>query len=274
MSVRFPHLAFETISNSPINTGEISPGIINQPAVKTVSPEIAPTAKTDQFEKTTQTYNTSSPINIIKPVVYPLKFIDEYVNRDVIQNAIEQNPRITEILQRNGVAVKISDKNIDERLKRHLFTTYLYSMEIAKQARLDRNTTAKVAQAALVHDIGKALIPEEILQKPGKLTKDEREIIRLHAMLGAEILKTTDIDPDVIDAIELHHKHKFHDRKSTSKISQILSVADVYSALKERRTYKDPLPDERAFALMSGMPQLSQSYVKNLCQHRYMTKLF
>ena len=175
-------------------------------------------------------------------------------------------------MKSHNLPIVISEKNIDSSLKRHLFTTYLYAMEIAKQAKLDIITTTKIGKSALVHDIGKALIPESIIQKPGKLTPAEKEIVKLHSELGAEILKTTDIDPDIVYAIEHHHSAQKH--QSSSIISQVLSVADVYSALKEERVYKEPMADKEAFRIMFKLPKLSEKYVKELSQHRYVSKIY
>jgi len=267
MKVEFSPLAYNTIIGAPVRTGGTQPAVVEQPITR----EPAIIERTDRFERTPQTSPISSPNGANMPA-NPQKFIEKYVNRDVVQNAIEKNPEITRILKRNGLEAKISEKNIDKSLQRHLFTTYLNAVGIAKQAKIDAKTTAKIAQAALLHDIGKALIPEEIIQKPSDLTFDEYRIVRLHSKLGAEILKTTDIDPDVIEAIELHHENKNHARKTACTIAKILSVADVHSALREKRSYKAPKEDEDVFREMREMKFLTQDYVTHLANYRYMIK--
>lgn len=199
--------------------------------------------------------------------ITPIPYIDKYVNVDVVENAIKENPKITQMLKENGITPTVSHLNIGAHTKRHLFTTYLYAMEIARYINLDPESSKCLAQASLLHDIGKALIPEEIIQKPGKLTPDERKIVDLHSDLSSEILKTTDVSPRVIEAVGTHHTDA--GEKENDAVSQILSVADVYSALKEERPYKKSMPDEKAFDIMKSMPELSQPLVRSLQLSRY-----
>lgn len=264
MSFKIPEISFKISNSAPIITGTTVPSFGAKKSGKE--------AATNTLKQSKNNPAVSSPLVENQPVKNPLKFIDKYVNKEVVQHALETNPNIKAFLEYRKIPVVISEKNIDSSLKRHLFTTYLYAIEIAKQSKLDPETTKKIAKAALVHDIGKALIPESLIQKPGKLTPAEKEIVKLHTILGTEILKTTDIDPEIADAIGNHHTHTKHSKSNV--ISRVLAVADVYSALKEQRPYKEPMTDDKAFELMFNMPRLSQKYVKDLAQHRYMTKLF
>ncbi len=191
---------------------------------------------------------------------YLVRFIDKYVNPKVIDNAIKTNPNIKKILKNNGLPVKISEKNIDNNAKAHMFATYLYAKDIAKAVNLSENNSLILYQAALLHDIGKALIPEEIVQKPGKLTNDERKIIDLHSQLGYEIIKTTKIPVEVAELIKKHHYNK-DAVKENDICCLILSVADVFSALKEKRAYKPAMQDKEAIDIMYGMPKLSSVFV-------------
>ena len=198
----------------------------------------------------------------LEPDFYPLPYIEKYIAPQVIQHAIDANPNISLILEFNGIEPKIYEKNIDNRLKTHLLTTYLYAKEIANKINLDTKSKEILYKAALLHDIGKALIPDEIVQKPGKLTKSEREIIDLHAQLGYEILKTTDVDFDIMEAVRLHHTPICKDNGNL--IAHILSVVDVFSALKEERAYKTAMTNAEAFSIMTSCPELSQEYVRVL----------
>lgn len=208
-----------------------------------------------------------SSFGALQPSILPVPFIDKYVNVEVVGHATKVNPKIRQILEENGVPVVISAKNIGAHTKRHLFTTYLYAMEIAREINLDSESTNHLMQAALLHDIGKALIPEEIIQKPGKLTPEERKIVNLHSELSSEILKTTDVSPIVVNAVDKHHSHS--EDKDVDLISQILSVADVFSALKEERSYKKAMPDDKAFNIMENMDSLSQPLVASLKLSRH-----
>ena len=236
--------------------------------------EVKSSAAVEKTEKSyatdpVATYSPSPAINpkdtvayAITPMVLPIPFIDKYVNPEVVEKALKTNPNIKDLLLSRNVIPVISAKNIGAHTKRHMFTTYMYAMELAKQVGLDAENTNVLAQAALVHDIGKALIPESIIQKPAKLTPEERKVIDLHADLSAEIIKTTDIDPRVVAIVGKHHITT--DEAGDDLVSQILSVADVYSALKEERPYKTAMPDSQAFKIMEKMPKLSQPLVQSL----------
>ena len=115
--------------------------------------------------------------------------------------------------------------------------------------------------AAMFHDIGKASIPLAVLDKPGKLDSNERQLISTHPMAGYEALKVNaDISAETLDAV-LHH-HEFLDGSgyphglSGNKISDLtrmLTISDIFSALIEQRSYKPPMPRERAYEILQGM---------------------
>ena len=108
-----------------------------------------------------------------------------------------------------------------------------------------------LTQAALLHDIGKGFIPEEILNKKGKLTQRERLIIELHNLLSYEILKTTDLNPRVAQLTYEHHD--YNKKVKRNHENQALTISDIYCALKEDRPYKKPLSDIYAKTILYDM---------------------
>ena len=108
-----------------------------------------------------------------------------------------------------------------------------------------------LTQAALLHDIGKGFIPEEILNKAGKLNPKEREIVQLHNRLSYEILKTTDLNPKVAQLAYEHHDYQKDVKRNQE--NQALTISDVYCALKEDRPYKKPVSDIHAKAILYDM---------------------
>lgn len=114
-------------------------------------------------------------------------------------------------------------------------------------------------QAALLHDIGKASIPDKILQKKGRLSVEEREIINLHPELATKYLKEYNLsmlDP-YYDAILHHHEnydgtgypdHTKHQPEETA----LLHIADVYSALTLKRSYKSELSRATVFNMLES----------------------
>lgn len=112
-------------------------------------------------------------------------------------------------------------------------------------------------QAAMLHDFGKVLIPKEILYKKGALTEKEKQIMNLHAEFSYELLKQRGIKENVLKLIKYHHQRP--DGKGYPQIdkdyeytisSQILSVADKYSALTEQRAYHNAYSKAEALKII------------------------
>lgn len=192
----------------------------------------------------------------------PSLYIDKYLNGNVIENAVKTNPEITELLAAKGLEPKVYIENVKGKNKEHFLTTYNKAKELGRNLPLDEYST--LLQSSLLHDIGKAFIPPEILNKPGALTENEREIINLHAEIGAEILETAGLPQKTVEAVRLHHTDWQDSKKINNKTAQILSAADVYSALKEERPYKKPFSDEEAMKIMQNDSKLNPSVVKDV----------
>lgn len=185
----------------------------------------------------------------------PRVFMSKYLNSSVVENAMQANPKIAEILMNKGLQPTVYIKNIQDKNQEHFISTYNNAKELG-QGLSDEEYTI-LLQAALLHDIGKALIPSVILNKPSKLTDVERNIVDMHAELGSEILKTTNIDPKVIEQVELHHMGYADSKKINNISAQILSACDVDSALREKRPYKDQFPEEKVKEIMLSDPKLN-----------------
>ena len=124
----------------------------------------------------------------------------------------------------------------------------------------------RLTQAALLHDIGKVFIPSEILNKKGKLTFKERSIVELHNKLSYEILKTTNLHPHVAKLTLEHHDYDKNLKRNEE--NQALTIADIYSALREKRPYKKPINDITARAILYDMGtngKLDTRYVSYVC---------
>lgn len=118
----------------------------------------------------------------------------------------------------------------------------------------------KVVEASMMHDIGKATIPERILYKPGPLTEEERAIIETHPITGEYLLRKFFSEDgeklEIARNIILHHHEKWdgtgypHNKKGDEipLEARIVSIIDTYDALISYRCYKDPWPHEEAIA--------------------------
>jgi len=118
--------------------------------------------------------------------------------------------------------------------------------------RLDRieERLVRLGLGLLLHDIGKLMVPEAVLNKPGKLDEDEWRLIRAHPENGVELLKDTRISPLVSVVVRAHHERwdgtGYPDGKRAEDIHQfarIAAVADVFDAITSERPYKKALPN-------------------------------
>ncbi|AWN40424.1 HD-GYP domain-containing protein [Methylobacterium durans] len=119
----------------------------------------------------------------------------------------------------------------------------------------------RLVRAALVHDVGKARIPRDLLLKRGSLDAAEAAIMRTHAILGYEILRASGgADPAMLDAVRHHHEmldgSGYPDGISGDAISDVvrfLTICDIYAALTERRSYKPAMTPDEAMGILQGM---------------------
>lgn len=116
----------------------------------------------------------------------------------------------------------------------------------------------KLEYASLMHDLGKLGIPESILNKPAKLDYDEWQLMKEHPKIGVNIIKDIVGISDIKDWILYHHERidgqGYHGLKGNQipLASKIICIADVYSAIIMRRSYKEPRPHSEALEIMSA----------------------
>lgn len=148
-------------------------------------------------------------------------------------------------------------KNHDEYTFSHSLNVGLYSMLIAKWLRIPEEHVKNILIAGLLHDIGKSKIPLSILNKNGKLTTYEYEIIKTHTVLGYELAKNIkQIPNEVKDTILMHHVREDNTgypnhrvKKKLNLYAKIVSIADVYDAITSRRVYKEKETPFEAFKM-------------------------
>lgn len=131
------------------------------------------------------------------------------------------------------------------------------ALAIARQLELDHSRIELVGHAALLHDLGKMAVPNEILQKPGKLNDAEWELIRSHPEHTRRILDSIRGFEEMSEVAAAHHERLdgsgyYRGLRAPQLIleSRILAVADVFDALSARRPYRDGIPREKVLAIL------------------------
>lgn len=168
--------------------------------------------------------------------------LSKYMSEKSITEMIKVNSEIARILKKFRIPIKINMKILYNLARHHLPHTRKVALAIANNLpeKYHSSINSKaLAEATSLHDLAKVIIPENVLNKNGALNHDEREIMEQHALLSYELLKTTDLDKQTLDLIKNHHKAEHFGIEANADINlQILSIADIYSALREKRCYK------------------------------------
>lgn len=119
----------------------------------------------------------------------------------------------------------------------------------------------RMAFGGMLHDIGKARIPLSLLEKPGALNNDEEKVMRRHPEYGYDALATmSGIHNDTLEMVVHHHEYLdgsgYPHRLASNKISdpvRLMTIADIFGALVERRAYKESMSNEAAYEIMRNM---------------------
>jgi putative nucleotidyltransferase with HDIG domain len=140
----------------------------------------------------------------------------------------------------------------------HIRRVQEYSVSLARRMGVDDEKLIKAIEAAsLLHDMGKLAVPEHILNKPGKLTIPEFEVMKTHSSVGADLLAAIEFPYPVVPIVRHHHENwdgsGYPDRLSGTDIpigARILSVVDCFDALTSDRPYRTKLKDSEAIAIL------------------------
>jgi len=169
-------------------------------------------------------------------------------------------------------------KSRDEYTAIHSLNVCVLSLTFGRSLGLKGDELNELGLGALLHDIGKMQVPLEILNKPGKLTTEEFEIMKSHPQKGYEMLLSDDsLSSDVLSIVRSHHErlsgNGYPDKLSDSNISyytKIVSITDVYDAITSDRVYHDGMtPHEALKRLYEWMPdnfdmKLMQAFIRTI----------
>jgi putative nucleotidyltransferase with HDIG domain len=167
-------------------------------------------------------------------------------------------------------------KNYDNYTFTHMVNVSILTMSQARALGIDGVTLRELGLAALMHDIGKVRTPTEVLNKPEKLTADEFEIMKMHVVDGAEILRRTPEMPSVAPVIAFEHHLRLDGTGYPGGVSRaglnvgtmLCSIADVYDAMRSQRAYQQAFPSDRILEVMkrSDGHQFDQHLVRRFTQ--------
>lgn len=145
----------------------------------------------------------------------------------------------------------------DETTHDHLQRVQIYAVEIGRELGLASRDIEAVRAASLLHDIGKLAVPEHIISKPGRLTAEEFEKMKIHPVVGAEILERVKFPYPVVPIVRSHHEKwdgsGYPDGLKGEDIpigARILSAVDCLDALCTDRQYRRALPLDRAIGVV------------------------
>ena len=159
----------------------------------------------------------------------------------------------------------------------HIKRVSEYSSILALGILEDETEISYIRVASMMHDIGKLMIPNDIIEKPGKLTKEEYETIKAHSKYGNSLLSHSDGDiMSIAKSIAYEHHERWDGTgyprglkgDEISIYAQIVSVADVYDALTSKRSYKEPWdPIEAKFEILRQRghqfsPRIVDNFIK------------
>ncbi|MBO4903333.1 MAG: HD-GYP domain-containing protein [Lachnospiraceae bacterium] len=167
----------------------------------------------------------------------------------VLYRRDEENKNLRRLFEQTAMALVNAIDAKDKYTHGHAARVAEYSKKIAALSGKSPAECEEIYYVALLHDVGKIGIPETIINKEGKLTDEEYEIIKQHPVLGAQILHSISEYPNLIIGARYHHERYdgkgYPDRlkgEDIPEMARIISVADAYDAMTSKRSYRAPIP--------------------------------
>lgn len=215
--------------------------------------------------------------------------IEEY--RKDLEGAVRRQTMKIDRMQREVIIsmanlIESRDGSTGEHVKRTSYYVNIIAEELGKRNIftdiINERFLYNLEKAAPMHDIGKIKVPDYVLQKPGKLTDDEFEIMKKHAADGGQIIKETMCNIEEEDYMEVaynvatYHHEKWNGKGYPSGLcgeqipleARIMAVADVFDALISKRCYKDAMPLDKAFDIIEESagehfdPQIAKIFIE------------
>jgi len=186
---------------------------------------------------------------------------------DSLAQAVAQN--------RTALLALTALKNYDNYTFTHMVNVSILTMGQARGVGIDGSLLREFGLAALMHDIGKVKTPNEILNKPDKLTEQEYEILKKHTVDGAQILRKTPEMPTLAPVVAFEHHlradgtgYPSAQRPQLNLATTLCGIADVYDAMRSQRVYQPAFPTDRILAVLqrNDGKQFDQNLVRRFVQ--------
>ena len=186
--------------------------------------------------------------------------------KDVDEKTAKAIREIMSISSLSGVVDKLF---LDDMLYTHSIRVSKLATQLGITMNLSDELGYQICVAGLLHDLGKVNTPKEILYKPGKLTEEEFEIIKEHPIDGYNFCKQAGVDDTVCNMVLKHHVKKnskgYPEGYPTKTLpEEIITVADIFCALSEKRTYHSALEYRQALDFVDSFEDLDKQVLKAL----------
>ncbi len=174
------------------------------------------------------------------------------------------NELMNAIFENDAIAVDVGMLKVsDEYTFKHSVDVATIAMIVGRQYGLNKEQVHEIGIAGLLHDVGKSKIPNEVLNKPGRLDENEFALMKQHSLFGFQILKEKNTFSDGIMRGVLQHHEKINgagyplgvDESKIHTYAKIISVADIYDALVTDRPYKSAFSKRDAVEMIMAMTQ-------------------
>jgi len=176
--------------------------------------------------------------------------------RDVTNNTIDEIFKNSDAL-----ACVINIRNKDEYLLEHSVSVSVLMTIFARFLKVEKSIVQELSIGAFLHDVGKIMVPDSVLNKPGKLTEEEFSIMKTHVNHSIDIIKKTPgISPLSLEVAALHHEkldgNGYPFNKPANEISsygRMITICDIFDALTAHRCYKEGYSHIKAFSILRSL---------------------
>ncbi|MDV3428941.1 MAG: response regulator [Bacillota bacterium] len=215
-------------------------------------------------------WNNEELIKIISNALEKKRLSDSLKEKiEALETSDQENRRLYELISKEynneiegSKSLMVALANVieakDTYTDGHTRRVSSISLSIGKELGLSQEEQEILEVAGIIHDVGKVGIPEDILNKPGKLTEEEFDVVKIHPVLGEKICKPLGAFKNYLDPIRHHHEKLdgsgYPDGLKESEISvitRILTIADIFDALYSDRPYREKLPLEKVESIMT-----------------------